>query len=203
MSSFFLKGGPLMYPLLLCSILVVALILERSYHFCRANRNKNFYSQFKQLVKEQNFSQAEQLAKETPGPVAALSFVALTTPDKSLTALEELLSTSGSLELQRLNERLHVLELIGRIAPLIGLLGTVLGMVEAFRSLAEIKGLVDPSLLAGGIWEALITTVAGLFVAIPTMIAHHFLEDKVKSWAFKMQHCANDLVHLLGSEKVD
>ena len=88
MSSFFLKGGPLMYPLLLCSILVVALILERSYHFCRANRNKNFYSQFKQLVKEQNFSQAEQLAKETPGPVAALSFVALTTPDKSLTALE-------------------------------------------------------------------------------------------------------------------
>ena len=203
MSSFFLKGGPLMYPLLLCSILVLALVLERSYHFYRAHSNKNFYLQFKNFIKEKDFVQAELLAKETSGPVAALSFAAITSPDKSLSALEELLSTSGSLELQRLNERLHVLELIGRIAPLIGLLGTVLGMVEAFRSLAEIKGVVDPSLLAGGIWEALITTVAGLFVAIPTMIAHHFFEDKVKSWAFKMQHCANDLVHLLGSEHLD
>lgn len=200
MVDFFLKGGPLMYPLLICSILVLALALERVYHFMRAEGSKNFYNELIQLIKNRQFIQAEELASKMPGPLAAISISALATRKEGVKAMEEAISASGSLELKRLTDHLHILELIGRIAPLIGLLGTVMGIVEAFQSLAEIKGAVDPSILASGIWEALITTVAGLFVAIPTMIIHHFCEDKVKCWAFRMKHYANDLVHLLGSE---
>jgi biopolymer transport protein ExbB len=101
-----------------------------------------------------------------------------------------------------MNENLHVLELIGRVAPLVGLLGTVLGMVNAFRTVAASQGAVDPALLADGIWEALITTVAGMCVAIPALVFHHFFEDRVKKTAFQMKHYGTEIVKLL-EEKHD
>jgi biopolymer transport protein ExbB len=112
--------------------------------------------------------------------------------------IEEEVSLAGSKELQRLHKRLHILELIGRLAPLMGLLGTVLGMVAAFRQVAGAKGVIDPSMLAGGIWEALISTVAGLCVAIPAMILHHFFEDRVNSFAYLMKHYGVEAVKHLG-----
>ena len=95
------------------------------------------------------------------------------------------------------SRNLHLLELIGKISPMIGLLGTVLGMVEAFHKLAFVKNLVDPSLLASGIWEALITTVAGLFVGIPALVFHHLYMNKVKSIAFSMKHIGEEVVSLI------
>ncbi len=94
--------------------------------------------------------------------------------------LEHIVSNKGVEELQRFNKNLHIMELIGRIAPMLGLSGTVIGMVSAFQAVASVKGAVDPALLAGGIWESLLTTVAGLFCGYTCIdFFYHFFEKTI------------------------
>ena len=199
MLDFFIKGGPLMYPLLLCSVLTLAYGIERAYHYVRAGRGSKAPEEIHALIEKGDFDRALAVASETPGPVAAVLVEGLRHRGLERELLDEHISLRGAAELQRLNQRLHILELVGRLAPLMGLLGTVLGMVEAFRQVAAARGAVDPSLLAGGIWEALITTVAGLCVAIPAMILHHFFEDRVKTFAYFMKHYGTEAVKHLGA----
>ena len=199
MLEFFVKGGPLMYPLLFCSILTLTYGIERSIHYFRAGRKSERAAAIHTLIEQHDYQQAQALAEATPGPVAAVLFEGLKHRGAERELLEEHISLRGAAELQRLNRRLHLLELIGRLAPLMGLLGTVLGMVTAFRQVAAAKGAVDPSLLAGGIWEALITTVAGLCVAIPALVLHHLFEDRVKTFAYFMKHYGTEAVKHLGT----
>jgi biopolymer transport protein ExbB len=201
MLEFFMKGGALMYPLLLCSVLTVAYGLERGYQYLRAGRRGEAVDRVRSLAAGGEFEEALALAEVSPGPVAAVLAEALRNRWRDAAALEESVSLKGSIELRRLNRNLHVLELTGRMAPLLGLLGTVLGMVEAFRRVASVQGSVDPSLLAGGIWEALITTVAGLGVAIPALVMHHFFEDRMASFAFRMKRHGSEMVNLLGGKR--
>jgi len=198
MWDFFVKGGPLMYPLLLCSVLTVAYGIERGFHFFRAGRRSEAPEVIHALIEKGDYDRALTLAQETPGPVTSVLAEGLRHRGTEKELLEEVISLRGAAELKRLNQRLHILELVGRLAPLMGLLGTVLGMVAAFRQVAAARGAVDPSLLAGGIWEALITTVAGLCVAIPAMVLHHLFEDRVKSFAYFMKHYGTEAVKHLG-----
>ncbi|MDL2281142.1 MotA/TolQ/ExbB proton channel family protein, partial [Selenomonadales bacterium OttesenSCG-928-I06] len=176
---------------------------ERLYHYSKASGKEKVFLEIKEKINANNFEGALQVAEQTSGPIAAIAAEALIHRQDSPEVLQDAISIKGSLELARLNQNLHILELIGRIAPMIGLLGTVMGMVTAFQKVATVKGSVDPSILAGGIWEALLTTVAGLCVALPALVIHHFFEDKVNSLAFQMKHCANELLRLLGGEKLD
>lgn len=194
MFEFFVKGGPLMVPLLLASVLTVAVGIERLWHYLRAGRGKEAPEKIHALIEAGQYEQALTLAEQTPGPVAAVLAEGLQHRGQDKALLEEVVSLRGAAELQRLNRRLHLLDLVGRLAPLVGLLGTVLGMVAAFRQVAAARGAVDPSLLAGGIWEALITTVAGLCVAIPALVLHHLFEDRVKSFAYFMKHYGTEAV---------
>lgn len=189
-----------MYPLLLCSVLTFAFGLERAYHFTRAATKREFLSEVLSLLRQGEYGRAAEAARTSTGPLAAVAAEALEHRGRERTAAEEAVSLTGSAELKRLSRHLHLLELIGRIAPLIGLLGTVLGMVEAFRTVSGTKGAVDASLLAGGIWEALITTVAGLCVAIPALVLHHLFEDRIKTIAFQMKHGGTEIVNLLGGK---
>jgi len=198
MIEFFLKGGPLMYPLLLSSVLTVAYGIERIYHYVRAGRGGEVPEEIHALIERGEFERAQTLARETPGPVAAVLAEGLRHRGTEAGMLEEAISLAGSREMVRLNRNLHILELIGRLSPLLGLLGTVLGMVAAFRNVAASRGAVDPSLLAGGIWEALITTVAGLCVAIPALVLHHLFEDRVRTFAYLMKHYGTEAVKHLG-----
>lgn len=199
MFEFFLKGGPLMYPLLLCSILTLAYGIERGYRYFQAGRCGEAPEQIHALIEQGDYDRALSLAQAAPGPVAAVLVEGLRHRGLERELLEEHISLRGAAELKRLNQRLHILELVGRLAPLMGLLGTVIGMVMAFRQVAAARGAVDPSLLAGGIWEALITTVAGLCVAIPAMVLHHLFEDRVKSFAYYMKHYGTEAVKHLGA----
>ena len=187
-----------MYPLLLGSIATVAYGIERVYHYARAAKGKEAPERIHALIERGEAEQALSIAEATPGPVAAVLAEGLRHRGAEMALMEEAISLAGGRELKRLNRNLHVLDLIGRMAPLMGLLGTVLGMMEAFRQVAASKGAVDPSLLAGGIWEALITTVAGLLVAIPAMVLHHFFEDRVKEFAYLMKHYGTEAVKHLG-----
>ena len=198
MFELFTKGGPLMYPLLFCSILTVAYGVERGYHYLKAGQSKDAPEQIHNLIEQGSYDQALALATSSPGPVAAVLAEGLRHQGAQADLLEEMISLAGFRELVRLNRHLHILELIGRMAPLMGLLGTVLGMVAAFQQVALAKGSVDPSLLAGGIWEALITTVAGLSVAIPALVLHHLYEDRVQGYAHLMKHYGTEAVKHLG-----
>jgi len=185
-----------MYPLLLGSIVMVAVVVERAYHFFRARVKKRLIENVRNYIEEGRLEEARALASESSGPVAAIVSLAIDLRKYTQEAIENELSIRGDQELGRLNRNLHLLELIGKIAPMIGLLGTVLGMVEAFREIASVTGLVNPSLLASGIWEALITTVAGLFVGIPALIFHHLFVMKGKSIAFLMKHYGEEIISM-------
>lgn len=201
MIEFFYKGGLLMYPILVGSILTVAFGMERAFHYMRARSRDGSLSKIKELIGQGDHDEAHTLAKETPGPVSAVIAEALQHKRETQLAIEEAISLKGSTEIKKLGKNLHILELTGRITPLLGLLGTVIGMAKAFKSIAVVQGPIDPSVLAGGIWEALVTTVAGLSVAIPALILHHIFEDKVKNFAFQMKHYGAETVRLLGADK--
>lgn len=111
------------------------------------------------------------------------------------------LSVTGQEELNAFNKNIRGLEVIATISPLMGLLGTVTGMVRAFNKVAQYKGQVDPSLLAGGIWEALLTTAAGLAVAIPVVVMLHYFERKIETISFNMEKFAKFLVHKIHADQ--
>ena len=196
MLDLFYKGGPLMYPLLFGSVLMIAIIIERGYHFIRAKVKRKFVDSVTAAIEEDDLEKAERIAVESSGPVAAVVEIALKYRSYTQDVVENKISLRGDQELKRLSKNLHLLELTGKIAPMIGLLGTVIGMVEAFREISSVKNLVDPSLLAGGIWEALITTVAGLFVGIPALVFYHLYSNQVKTTASSMKHIGEEILSM-------
>jgi biopolymer transport protein ExbB len=192
------RGGILMYPLLLLSIVALWIFLERLYHLRRADsRAASLFDEVNTLLLRGDRDRALHLAREHPGPVAAVFAALLQQPSGEKADLEELAAMQGRKELQRLTRRLPLLYLIAGVAPLIGLLGTVLGLVKAFQKVAMAQGVVNPSLLADGIWEALLTTVAGLMIAIPAALFHHYLDQQVKAYTFEINHYGTMLIRLL------
>ena len=201
MLDLFYKGGPLMYPLLFGSVLMVAIIIERGYHFIRAKMKRHLLEKVTHAIEQGDIEGAGEIAGKSRGPVAAIVETAILYRSFTHDVVENKISLRGDQELKRLSKNLHLLELTGKIAPMIGLLGTVIGMVEAFREISAVQNMVDPSLLAGGIWEALITTVAGLFVGIPALVFYHLYTNKVKSIAFAMKHIGEEIMSMTGGRQ--
>jgi biopolymer transport protein ExbB len=150
-----------------------------------------------QAARAGRFEQARGLCEPSPRPLSRLFAAALEGRDLPRVDLENRLSRLGSRELKRLAHRLHWLELVGRVAPMLGLTGTVTGLTRAFRTVAALKQVTDPGLLANGIWEALITTIAGLFIGIPALIAYHLYENRLRALAFELKTSSEELVAVL------
>jgi len=195
MFDLFLKGGPLMWPILLCSIVSITIILERSYCFYRARTKiPNIPSRVRGLLKDGKTEEALSFCEETSGPVAHILAIGIHIRHKNTEEKEKLISHAGSKIIRQLDKRLRGLAVIVNAATLLGLLGTVTGMIKAFMKIQELGGRVDASVLAGGIWEALITTAAGLFVAIPTLVAYHYFEGRVDDINNQMKDAAAELL---------
>lgn len=175
MIDFFLKGGLLMWPILLCSIVALALIILKALQLGS--------------VLSRLSSSAERLLEKHPPVVSPII-------DGIRCGLdEEQLSFLGTRALRSLEKGLGLLSLIAVIAPLLGFTGTVTGMIQAFMVIAaHAGGKVEPSMVAGGIYEALITTAYGLFVAIPSHVALHFLEGRVDEIGLRIREMAMILV---------
>jgi biopolymer transport protein ExbB len=196
------KGGVLMWPLILFSILALWIFLERLIHLQRAKSDaERLLKTVSEHLANDKTDAAYQLARTCPGPVAAVFRVLLLAPSQSKADLEELAMMQARQEYQRLTRRLSLLNLIAGLAPLVGLLGTVVGMVRAFQTVATSQGPVNPSMLAGGIWEALLTTVAGLIIAIPALLFHHYLDQRVRQFTFQMDHYGTALIRLLSHKE--
>ena len=205
--AFLDKGGSLMYLLLLCSILVLSITLERWVRIRRARTNTEaLFGPVEEMITGDDMAGAYAHVRFFRGPLAAVLRAVLESQSRGKADLEEAAVMEARRELRLLNLRLPALNLLAGLAPLLGLLGTVVGMIKAFQQVAQAQGAVNPSMLANGIWEALLTTGAGLSVAIPAVIFHHALDQRVKRCAFEMDYFSTALIRLLGrteSESID
>ena len=183
MFSLFQQGGSVMYVLLFMSILATAIILLKLYQFYRSGlRQTAFVEDTVSALARGEHDLALRNLQQQASPVArvlesAVSFGA--NPAMSSGDVEAEVSRVGSAQIRSLESWLRGLSSIAHLSPLLGLLGTVTGMIVAFMNLEQAGSRVDPSILSGGIWEALLTTAFGLTVAIPAMAAFYYLEGEV------------------------
>ena len=196
------KGGVLMYPIFLASVIAGAIIIERLIFFKKCKEDpEEIFKAIKDLAESDKKIDFNDLKKSKEGPVSRILEVGLKGHKEPRWKLEEKLTVHGQEEIRGLRKNLRGLEVIATISPLMGLLGTVIGMVKAFNKVAQYKGQVDPSLLAGGIWEALLTTAAGLALAIPVVIMLNYFERKVESISFLLGKYGQYLIHQLYEEQ--
>lgn len=201
MFSIIQKGGPVMYPIILCSVLALAIILERLYRLYKARIDTGqFMDSISQTLKRNRVMDAVQMCEATPGPIASIVKAGILKHDRTKTEIKEAIEDAGLFEIPALEKNLVTLATIAHISPLLGLLGTVTGLVRCFQTIqlkATSSSVVSPGDLAGGIWEALITTVAGLLVAIPTFVAYNFLVSRVDNFVLEMERSATEVVNIL------
>ena len=186
-----LKGGPIMIILLIMSIISLAIILLKIYQFFKSDiYNSNKVIPIFKLLKDNKIVQAQELLNTIIHPSSEIILSIIDNKRLSNEDRENEVSIIGEKQIRNLEFLLKPLELIANIAPLLGLLGTVIGMITAFSKLENAGSRVDPAILAGGIWEALLTTAFGLIVAIPALGAFYWLDGKVDKVREDMRHAA-------------
>jgi len=157
-----------------------------------------------ETLRRNKITEAIDRCNVMPGPIAQILKAGILKHDRSRAEIKAAIEDAGLHEVPRLEKNLGALATIAHITPLLGLLGTVTGMIRAFQ-IIEQKAValmpVNPGDLAGGIWEALITTVAGLAVAIPTYVAYNFLVSKADGFVLEMEKSATDLINILGTKR--
>ncbi len=188
---FFQKGGPLAWPILACSLIALAVIIERWWVYRKAIISANgWQGNFFSCLEKGELEGAGDELPVSRSPAARVLKALLDrvrTGGYSRSNLEKIANHLGAQEVRELERYLPTLSTIGNIAPLLGLTGTVLGMVKAFMKIEGMGGKVNASVLAGGIWEALLTTLFGLAVAIPAVVAYNILSARVHRIAGEIQ----------------
>ena len=202
MLEIFQKGGPLMYPILFCSVLGLAIFLERVWTFHRFRRGcEELIREVASLLGAQRLAEAVAACQRTDTPLGRVVFAALRAAGRPRTQIKEVTEEAGRREAAPLERYLGLLGTIASLSPLLGLLGTVLGMIQAFNVIAT-QGVGTPATLGGGISQALITTAAGLAVAIPTILLHKYLSGRLDRLLLEMEGWSLQIVDLLGNEEI-
>jgi biopolymer transport protein ExbB len=177
------QGGPVMYVLLLMSILATTIVLLKTWQLFRSGlRRKEFIDPALAALRSGDHGRSIEILQPVRSPVASVMLAAVTCaadPAMRTAQVEAEVGRVGSTEIRKLESYLRGLSAIAHLSPLLGLFGTVTGMIRAFMKVQEAGARVDASLLAGGIWEALLTTAFGLAVALPAMAAYYYLEGEV------------------------
>jgi biopolymer transport protein ExbB len=195
---FVANGGPVLWIILFASAVAVIVFIERFLHCHRAQINSTeFLNGVRNVLKRDNIVEALSICDATPGPVARLVKTAILNRDHGRERVREALEEAGLAEVPRLEEKLNLLATIAQLAPLLGLLGTVLGFIQTFMTMQN-NGLnakvVD---LSDGIWKALICAAAGLAVAIPAHAAYNYLVSRVNSIVLDMERAATEIVNIV------
>lgn len=191
MWQFFVKGGIVMWPIFALSVICLSIILEKLYHFHQAKLTiSGFLRELKGVVKEGRMKKILTQLKQSENPLAKAYIFSIQNKDFSREQKKELFSQYSLAWIRRLGKRVRALGIMGHILPLLGLLGTVIGMIKAFMVVEKAAGSVNPGALAGGIWEALLTTAAALAVAIPTLAVYHYLEGRLEDFSVQVEDAA-------------
>ncbi len=200
MIGYLIAGGPVMIPIVICSVLSVAIIVERALALRDARIIPGaFIREVKRLVSAGKEDSLLELARKSRTPIARVIHTTILSRSLPGETLREAVQAVGKDQANKLSRHLAVLATIASIAPLLGLLGTVTGMIRVF-SIISSKGVTNPSDLAGGISEALLTTAAGLVVAIPTLIAYNFFHKRTNAYVLRMEEITLGIVSRLSRD---
>ena len=190
-----LQAGPFLWPIVLCSVVGFAIFLERARVLLRLRRTlPKLSGEIVQLARGGRMQEAAALCERHDGPVTNVVGALIASLDLDPAKRDQVVTVAGNRELRQLERGLRGVAVIARIAPLLGLLGTVVGLVEAFIGVSTMQGPPDPSVLASGIWQALLTTVAGLLVAIPAIVSHEWLQSRVDEIGLRMQEVVTEVL---------
>jgi len=188
LTELFLRGGTVMWPLLAVSVAALAIALERGIVFAwNRARFARFRAALEPLVRAGRYAEALALSRRSGSPLTHVAAAYLSRLDAGRELREQAVAREASQQLVRLGKRVNALSALGAIAPMLGLLGTVTGLVTAFWQIEVKAGQVQPADLASGIWEALLTTVFGLVIAIPTLAVYHLLDQRLGMIELQMQ----------------
>jgi biopolymer transport protein ExbB len=187
-----------MIPIIACAIAAFAVAVERFFTLRRARINtREFMATIRTVLRQNKIAEAIEVCEKTAGPIARILKAGMLKHGRRKRDIREAIEDAGQLEIPRLERYLGVLATVASISPLLGLLGTVAGMIKAFGQIQAKMGVVNPSDLAEGIGNALITTAAGLVVAIPTLVLYNYFVAKVENMILDMEISSSELVDLL------
>lgn len=200
--EFFQKGKAFMWPLLVLSIIGLAVTIERAITLQRAKADvRKLMEQVVGALKKGRLDEAIEICGKTRGPIPQILHAGLRKADKGAAAVEKAIETAGIIEMSFLERGLIILATVANVGPLVGFLGTVSGMIGAFESIAQAEQ-VSAKLVASGISEALITTMSGLVVAIPFQIAHNLFVQRIDGFVVEMEDSAAELIETLHETNV-
>jgi biopolymer transport protein ExbB len=192
------NGGPMLWVILFAGVVGIVVFIERFLHCHRSQINSTeFLNGVRTVLKRDNVVEALSICDATPGPVARLVKTAILSREHGRERIRESLEEAGLTEVARLEERLNLLATIAQLAPLLGLLGTVLGFIQVFTKIEDAGVFAHIDLLSGGVWQALVTAAMGLAVAIPTHAGYNYLVSRVNSIVLDMERAATEIVNIV------
>jgi len=198
MFDLLLKGGPILWVILLLAVPVLAILAERILYFRRIRTDEDkLLTRVKAAVEKGHYEEALAICDNVEAPVAGLIRAAIENRGLPETDLKEAVRDAAVRELPAVEHTIQAVNVIGNISPLLGLLGTVSGIIHSFNVLGEFGAVSDPSVLAKGISEALLTTAAGIVIAVPAMVAYAWLSGKANQVIGHLEGQANELVRLV------
>jgi biopolymer transport protein ExbB len=201
MWKIFLKGGPLMWPILLCSVFALAIIIDRLWYIHKIRIDtRQFLNRILDKMKRHQIKEALEICEKRRNPISQILKAGILKYDRGRQKIKEAIEDAALYEEPLLERNMTGLATVAHISPLLGLLGTVVGLVRCFQ-IIQVKSTaleaVSPGDLAGGIWVALLTTVAGLIVAIPAFVAYNYLVSRINHFILEMEKASTELVNFL------
>lgn len=197
MVKLFLDGGEFMWPILVLLIIGLAFVIERFWTLTRASVNtRKFLSRIMVSLEEGGVKAATEECEKTPGPVASIFHAGLSRANKGVTYVEKAITTAGSLEMAFLERGMVVLGTVIVLAPMLGFTGTVWGMVGAFDSIKKAND-ISPAIVAGGISQALLTTLFGLIVAMIIQVFNNYFTSRIDKLIIDMEESSVELIEAL------
>lgn len=196
--SFMSLGGWMIWVIMATSAVAVAVFLDRLLQYHREQINSGeFLNGVRNVLKRENVVEALAICDATPGPVARLVKVAILNRERGRNAVKEALENAAAWEVPRLEQKLNLLATIAQIAPLMGLLGTVLAYMTIFRGLEDAGLNAHVTQLSGGVWKALICTAAGLAVAIPSYAGYNYLVGRINAMVLDMEQVSTEILNIV------
>jgi biopolymer transport protein ExbB len=200
MAHILAEGGLMIWVLLAASAVALAVFLDRLLQYHRDQIDSTqFLNGVRNVLKRDNVVEALAICDATPGPIPRLVKTAILNRERGREAVREALEDAGSQEVPRLEEKLNVLGTIAQIAPLLGLLGTVLGFITVFRAVEDQGVNAHLAQLSSGVWQALICTAAGLAVSIPSYVGYNYLVGRINTIVLDMEQVSSEILNIVSS----
>jgi biopolymer transport protein ExbB len=192
------NGGPVIWLILFAAAIALAVFIERVLYCHRSQINSaEFLNGVRTVLKRDNVVEAISICDATPGPVARIVKTAILNRDRGRDRVREAVEEAGLIEVPRLEEHLNLLATIAQIAPLLGLLGTILGFMDIFGRIQEVGLYANIGQLSHGVWQALICAAAGIAVAIPVHAAYNYLVSRINKIVLDMERAAAEIVNIV------